>query len=224
MQRTERTLRYAPFMRVPAYPTLSGFALAVASCQPGLPPIAPDVPAQPHPGQTAEPAVVATPEPQVMILAREPLPGEFPTPLTPPHPHGSPADFVRIEDPQAQRVPVACPGDCPTAFRSTGPAVDLAFRVTDGVLPQARASLVAVHPSLRSCFLSWVRTHPRVRAQISITARVEPDGSPGRMEVSVRGSADSELTTCMANRIRSMRFAAPGTPATLHLVVDLTTD
>ncbi|HQP35224.1 MAG TPA: hypothetical protein PLI95_08600 [Polyangiaceae bacterium] len=96
-------------MRVPAYPTLSGFALAVASCQPGLPPIAPDVPAQPHPGQTAEPAVVATPEPQVMILAREPLPGEFPTPLPPPHPHGSPPTSCASKTPRPNAFPSRAP-------------------------------------------------------------------------------------------------------------------
>lgn len=203
--------------RRPAYPPLPGLALALASCQ------ATGQPAQTPQAPPPEPAAVIASEGSVLVIARDPDSPE-PEPPQPLPPQPAFTDSGRIEDPLAHREPVACPGDCPAAFRSTGPAVDLEYRVTDGSIPNARASLIAIQPSLRACLQGWQPGRTPLRARVSISARVRDDGSIGPMDVRVAGGADSELTTCVANRIRGMRFRAPGAPATLRLVVELNRD
>lgn len=210
---------YTPAMRKarrPAYPPLPGLALALASCQASSPPA--QTPQQPQP----EPAVVIASEPQPLVIARdpdspEPLPPQpAPQPL-PPEPAAT--DSGHIEDPQA--VPASCPGDCAMPFRTTGPAVDLDYRVTDGSIPNTRAALEALQPALRACLQAWQPGRTQLQAKVSITARVRNDGTIGAMDVRAAGGADSELTTCVANRVHATRFHAPGAPATLRLIVEL---
>jgi hypothetical protein len=201
--------------RTPVYPSLpaAGLALALASCQPSpvmhRPPAPPD-----RPVATAGPS-----DPPVMVMAVDPSHPAPPRPL-PPQPLPL-AAMERIEDPSAQRVPVACPGDCPSSFQTVGPKADLAWRVESGSLPNARAVLVSVQPKVRACLLAWNRTGRGMSANITMRATVGIDGNLHGMSVQVDGEADSDLTTCVANRVQDTRFASVRSPCAIVIVAEL---
>jgi len=210
--RAPRPRRHA---RTPAYPTVAAAAVAIglASCHSAAPqqPLFP--PSSPPPGYRAQQGN------PIMILAVDPERGPAPRPT---HPAPAPeAAFERIEDPAAQRAPVACPGDCPAAFQIVGPAANLEWRVVTGRMPDARSSLVAVHPRVRTCLLRWNSSRRSVNARVMVQATVGADGVLHGMSVRVQGDADGELTTCVANTLHDARFNPRDESSSIEIVAEL---
>jgi hypothetical protein len=212
---TSSAPRAFPRSNLPWVAGLGAAALVLAACSSSHRPAPRYVGSYPGQGPWTQqpPAWAPAPQPYPMTPAPQPTFAPPPAASSAPPSVGSAAPVASSATPGTPPPPSTGPDAPPDTSVAW---VDIrSSAITGGAMPNLMTDMTAMLPSFRSCYLSGLRTEPKMGGSLEIVANIATDGHVSDAHVeNVKGIAPA-VASCVIEYVAEHPFAHPSREASV---------